>query len=127
MLFRSDYEKLSSKEQWPKWQRATLGTAFEHKVEQVLDPNYSAEPNDRDEVELFANQQRFMCLVFTKYLTEGKAVDILRNYSNPKDSNFGDAQAVCSDLCDCFEGGAQARVHAASLETQLTAVRLNKH
>jgi hypothetical protein len=122
----SDYDKLSSKEQWPKWQRATLGTAFEHKVEQVLDPQYTPDPSDLDEVELFANQQRFMYSVFTKCLTEGKAVDILRNYSNPKDTNFGDAQAIYSDLCDYFEGGAQARVSAASLETQLTTIRLNR-
>ena len=96
----SDHDKLSSKEQWPKWQRATLGTAFEHKVEQVLDPQCVPDPSDPDEVELFANQQRFMCSVFTKCLVEGKAVDILRNYSNPKESNFGDAQAIYSDLCE---------------------------
>jgi len=55
----------------------------------------------------------------------GRQLTFLRNYSNPKESNFGDAQATYSDLCDYFEGGAQARVSAASLETQLTTIRLN--
>ena len=123
----SDYEKFSNKEQWSKWQRATLGTAYEHKCEQVLDPTYTPDPSDADEVALFANKQRFMYSVFSKVLTEGKAADILRNYSNPTDkTKFGDAQAIYSDLCDHFDGGAQARVSAQTLEVQLTTMRLNK-
>jgi len=101
--------------------------SYEHKCEQVLDPSYVPDPTDGDAVHLFKSQQRFMYSVFTKVLTEGKAVDILRNYSNPRSTTFGDAQLIYSDLCDHFDGGAQARVSAASLETELTNLRLNKN
>ena len=116
----SDYEKFSNKEHWHKWQRSTLGAAFEHKVEDVLDPSFVPDPSDPDAALLFENQQRFMYSVFTKCLTEGKAVDILRNYSDPKKANFGDAQAIYSDLCDPYEGGAQARVSCVSRVAALT-------
>ena len=124
----SDYEKFSNKDQWRKWQRTTLGTACEHKVEQVLDSTYVPDPNDPDACALFASQQRFMYSVFTKVLTEGKAADILRNYSDPADkTKFGDAQSIYSELCDHFEGGAQARVSAKTLETELTNTRLRSN
>ena len=123
----SDYDKFSSKEQWSKWQRSLIGTAAEHKVIKVLDPSCTPDPNDKDAVSLFKRQQEFMYSVFTKVLQEGKAVDILRNYSDPQKANFGDAQAIYSDLRDHFEAGAIARVSAAALDTQLTNLRLNKH
>jgi hypothetical protein len=122
----SDYEKFTNKESWNKWQRATMGMAVEHKVDNVLNPNFVPDPNDDDAVKLFEYQQRFMYSVFCKVLQEGKASDILREYSDPKKSNFGDAQSIYADLCDHFEGGAQARVSAASLETTLTTIRLNR-
>jgi hypothetical protein len=34
-----DYEKLTNKDQWHRWQRNLMGTAFEHKCENVLDPS----------------------------------------------------------------------------------------
>ena len=104
-----------------------MGTAYEHKCEDVLDPTYVPDPSDPDAVALFANQQRFMYSVFSKVLQEPKAADILRTYSNPRDrTKFGDAQKIYADLVYHFEGGARARVSAASLEEKLTTMRLNK-
>jgi hypothetical protein len=123
----SDYGKFTSHEQWSKWHRALMGSAFEHKCEQVLDPTYAPDPNDVDECELFKSQQRFMYLVFSKTLMEGKLADILCKYSDPCDkTKFGDAQKIYADLCDFFEGGAMTRVSAATLESKLTNMRLNK-
>ena len=39
---------------------------------------------------------------------------------------FGDAQKICVNLCDFCEGGAMTRVSAATLESQLTNMHLNK-
>ena len=123
----SDYPKLASREQWPKWHRALLGNAMEHKCEQVLNTSYVPDPTDMDEVELFKCQQRFMFSVFSKTLTEGKATDILREYSDPKvPQKFGDAQRIYADLVDFYEGTAMTRVSAASIDTKLTTLRLNK-
>ena len=123
----SDYSKFQNREQWSKWHRALMGSAYEHKCENVLDPTYVPDPNDPDECELFSSQQRFMYSVFSKTLVEGKAADILREYSDPRDkSKFGDAQKIYVDLCDFFEGGAMTRVSAATLESRLTNIRLNK-
>ena len=49
----SDYGKLQNREQWSKWHRALMGNAYEHKCEQVLDPGYTPNPSDPDEVALF--------------------------------------------------------------------------
>ena len=49
----SDYGKLQNREQWSKWHRALMGNAYEHKCEQVLDPSYTPNPSDPDEVALF--------------------------------------------------------------------------
>ena len=122
----ADYEKFSNREHWSKWQRSTIGTAYEHKCENILDPKFTPDPHDEDAVQLFASQQRFMYSVFSKVLIEAKSAQILREYSTLGKPNFGDAQSLYSDLCDHFEGGAQARVSAASLETQLTMLRLNR-
>ena len=93
-----------------------MGNAYEHKCEQVLDPGYTPNPSDPDEVALFESQQRFMYSVFAKTLVEGKAADILREYSDPRDKKkFGDAQKIYADLCDFYEGGAMTRVSAATL------------
>ena len=56
----SDCGKLQNREQWSKWHRALMGNAYEHKCEQVLDPSYTPNPSDPDEVALFESQQRFM-------------------------------------------------------------------
>ena len=122
----SDYSTFSNKEQWSKWNRQLVGQVLDHKCECVLNPNYAPDPNDSDEVSLFDSQQRFMFSVFTKTLTEPKAQDILRKYSNPRQPTFGDAQSVYADLVDHFEGGAVGRVSVNSLETKLTTIRLNK-
>ena len=122
----SDYKAFSDKNQWTKWQRQLLGTAFEHKVERVLDPSFCPDPNDPDDIALFGQQQRFLYSVFCKTLQEGKAADILRGYSNMKSPNFGDAQSIYAELVDHFEAGNVARVSAETLETKLTTMRLNK-
>ena len=79
----SDYGKLQNHDQWSKRHCALMGNAYEHKCEQVLDPSYAPNPNDPDEIALFGLQQQFMYLVFVKTLVEGKATDILREYSDP--------------------------------------------
>ncbi len=122
----SDYSTFSNKEQWSKWNRQMIGQAFDHKCETILNPQYVPDPNDPDAMALFDSQQRFMYSVFSKVLTESKAADILRKYSNPKDTNFGDAQSIYADLLDHYEGGAQGRATISSIETKLTTVRLNK-
>ena len=81
----SEYGKLQNRKQWSKWHCALMGNAYEHKCEQVLDPSYAPNPNDPDKTVLFGLQQRFMYLVFVKTLVEGKAADILREYSDPQD------------------------------------------
>jgi hypothetical protein len=90
-----------------------------------LDPSYVPDPLDTDECKLFDLQQRWMYSVFTKVLVEGCASDILRNYSIPGSSDFGDAQQVYSNLLDHFEDGNMACVSAQALEQQLTSMRLN--
>ena len=122
----ADYPKFSNREGWKKWNRSLIGTAYEHKCENVLKPGFLPDVTDPDACELFANQQRFMYSVFTKCLTEPKATDILRTYSNPSNADFGDAQRIYTDLVDYFEGGAQARVSALELEEKLTGMRLNR-
>jgi hypothetical protein len=121
----SDYKKLTNKDQWHRWQRNLMGTAFEHKCENVLDPSYVPNPLDTDECELFDLQQHWMYSVFTKVLIEGHASDILCNYSKSGSQNFGDAQQVYSDLLDHFEDGNMACVSAQALEQQLTLMHLN--
>ena len=97
-----------------------MGSAYEHKCEQVLDPSYMPDPNDPDEVALFESQQQFMYSVFAKTLVEGKAADILCECSDPRDKmKFGDTQKIYADLCDFYEGGAMTRVSAAALESRL--------
>ena len=121
-----DYSTFSNKEQWSKWSRQLIGQAYDHKCEVILNPDHVPDPNDQDAVALFDSQQRFMFSVFTKHLTEPKAQDILRKYSNPKSSNFGDAQSIYAELVDHYEGGATGRVSVNSIETKLTTIRLNK-
>ena len=53
----SDYHTLSDKEGWAKWQRQLIGTAFEHKCEQVLDATHNPDPHDPDDVALFESKQ----------------------------------------------------------------------
>ena len=121
----SDYNVLSNKEGWAKWQRQFIGTARDHKCENVLDPRYV--PTTQEEVDLFDVQQRFMYSVFTKVLTEPSAVDILRKYANPTDrTRFGDAQSIYQEIVDHFEGGAIQRVTIISIDTKLTNMRLNR-
>ena len=68
-----------------------------------------------------------MCSVFVKTLVEGKATDILREYSDPQDkTKFGDAQKIYANLCDFYKGGAMTHVSAATLESRLTNMWLNK-
>ena len=68
-----------------------------------------------------------MYSVFAKTLVEGKAANILRECSDPRDkTKFGDAQKICADLCDIYKGGAMTRVSAATLESRLMNMRLNK-
>ena len=72
-----------------------MGNACEHKCEQVLDLSYLPNPNDPDKIALFGLQQQFMCSVFVKTLAEGKAANILDEYSDPQDkTKFGDAQKI---------------------------------
>ena len=54
----SDYPTLNNKEQFPKWQRQLVGTALDHKCENVLDHKYYA--NTVEQKQLFDRQQRFM-------------------------------------------------------------------
>ena len=59
-----------------------------------------------------------MCSVFAKTLVEGKAADVLRECSDPRDkTKFGDAQKICANLCDFCKGGAVTRVSTAALES----------
>ena len=121
-----DYTTFSNKEQWSKWSRQLIGQAYDHKCENILDATFVPDPNDADAVALFDSQQRFMFSVFSKALTEPKAQDILRKYTNPKSADFGDAQSIYADLVDYYEGGAQGRVSVTQLEVKLTVLRLNK-
>ena len=91
----------------------------------ILDPNLN--PSNPDEIALFELQQQFIYSVFPKTLVEGKAANILCEYSDPQDkAKFGDAQKIYADLCNFCKGGAMTHVSAAMLESCLTNVRLNK-
>ena len=62
----SNYRKFQNCEQWSKWHCALMGSVYEHKCEQVLDPSNALNPNDPDKVALFELQQRFMHSIFRK-------------------------------------------------------------
>ena len=79
-----------------------------------------------DEVALFKSQQRFMYSVFSKVLTEPSAVDILRKYSDPKEPDFGDAQAIYVNLCNHYKSGALQQVTVHAIKDKLVMLRLNK-
>ena len=84
-------------------------------------------PSNPDEIALFELQQQFIYSVFPKTLVEGKAANILCEYSDPQDkAKFGDAQKIYADLWNFCKGGAMTHVSAAMLESCLTNVRLNK-
>ena len=118
--YSSNYGKFQNCEQWSKWHCALMGNAYEHKCEQVLDPSYVPNPNDSDKIALFGSQQRFMHSVFAKMLVEGKAANILCEYSDPRDkTKFGDAQRIYANLCNFYKGSAMTRISAATLESQL--------
>ena len=104
-----------------------MGNACEHKCEQVLDPSHVPNPNDPDEITVFGSQQQFVHSIFVKTLVEGKAADILRECSDPRDrTKFGDAQKMCTNLCNFHKGSAMTWMSAATLESHLTNMRPNK-
>ena len=72
----SDCAKLQNREQWSKWHCALMGSGYEHKCEQVLDPSYVPNPSNPEKIVSFELQQQFMCSVFAKTLVEGKAANI---------------------------------------------------
>ena len=76
----SDCGKCQNRKQWSKWHCTLMGSAHEHKCEQVLDPSYAPNPNDPDKIPLFEVQQQFMYSIFVKTLVEGKAANILHEY-----------------------------------------------
>ena len=123
----SDYGKPQNHKQWSKWHHALMGNANEYKCEQVLDPSYTPNPDNPNKIALFGLQQQFMYSVFAKTLVEGKAADILREYLDPQDrTKFGDAQKIYANLCNFYKGGAMTRVSAATLESRLANMWLNK-
>ena len=66
----SDCNTFSNKEGWVKCQHQFIGTAFEHKCEQVLDATHSPDPSAPDDVASFESKQRFTCSAFCKTPTE---------------------------------------------------------
>ena len=66
-----------------------------------------------------------MCSVLTKTLLKGKAANILRECSNPTKPAFGDAQAICVDLVNHFEDGANARMGTCGIEKKSLMAHLN--
>ena len=104
-----------------------MGKAYEHKCKQVLDPSCVPNPNNPDEIVLFGLQQRFMYSIFAKTMVEGKAADVLCEYSDPREKmKFGDAQKVYANLCNFCKGGAMTCMSAATLESCLTSMRLSE-
>ena len=84
-------------------------------------------PSNPDEIALFELQQQFIYSVFPKTLVEGKAANILCEYSDPQDkAKFGDAQKIYADLCNFYEGGAMTCMSAAALDSCFTSIHLNK-
>ena len=95
-----------------------MGSAYEHKFEEVLDSSNAPNPSNPNEVALFKSQQQFMCSIFAKMLIEGKASNILCEYLDPQDkTKFGNAQKIYADLCDFYKGGAMTCVSVAVLES----------
>ena len=46
----SNCRKFQNHEQWLKWHCTLMGSAYEHKCEQVLDPTHVPNPNVPDEI-----------------------------------------------------------------------------
>ena len=104
-----------------------MRNVHEHKCEQVLDPSYAPNPDDPNEIALIELQQQFVCSVFAETLVEGKTVNVLCEFLDPRDKmKFGDAQKICTDLCNFCEGCYMTCVSAAMLESCLKNVCLNK-
>ena len=114
----SDCGKFQNCEQWSKWHHALMGSACEHNCEQVLEPSYVPNPRDPDKIAPFKLQQQFMHSVFAKTLVEGEAANVLCEHLDPRDeTEFGDAQKICTNLCNFHRGSAIPCVNTAALES----------
>ena len=120
----SDYQVFRDRKHWGKFQRSLIAIGNDHGIENVLDPAYR--PGTAEEIDLFDSVKKFAFSVFSHVLQEPTSVRILRKYSTPGSTDFGDSQKLYDDLVKAMTTGASGKSTLKKVEGDLVKARLNK-
>ena len=114
----ADYKPLSDDTKWQTWNRHLHSVAMTHGTEKVLDPEYK--PVSNEDIELFAEQKKFMYTVFDRTLHTAKSLKFVRQHE--KDKN---AQALYEELVDAYQKGTTGHLNVDKKEDELKAMVLD--
>ena len=102
---------------WDNWNRCTIAQARAQDIAEVLDHTYI--PSTQEDIDLFAEKQKFFYAVFEKTLLTDKGKALVRRYQHSYD-----AQLVYKELSDYYLSSTKATMNASSMLSYITSSHL---
>jgi hypothetical protein len=102
-----------------------LATSAAHGISDVFNPKYA--PTSASDEAKFKMAQMFAFSVLTAQIQEPSAQAIVRKYSIPGTTEYGNAQRLYEDLVSKFEGGVAASLMAQQIETAIMGMKLTNN
>ena len=89
-----DVKPLKEPKQWNTWQRTFLSIAHAYDFKDATNISYVPDPVDTDACTVFELQKNYTFGILVTTIKESSAFPIVRKYSDPNATHYGDAQLL---------------------------------
>ena len=104
-----ELKPLKEARQWNTWQQTFLSVAHAYDFKDITDITYVPDGLDIDACTVFDLQQKHAFGLLVSNVKESSVLPIIRKYSDPNATNYGDAQLLYDDLVSHFTKGLSGR------------------
>ena len=120
-----ELKPLKEARQWNTWQRTFLSMAHAYDFKDITDITYVPDGLDIDACTVFELQQKHAFGLLVSNVKESSVLPIIRKYSDPNATNYGDAQLLYDDLVSHFTKGLSGRQRLEIIEREIDDLHLD--
>ena len=120
-----DVKPLKEPKQWNTWQRTFLSIAHAYDFKDVTNISYAPDPVDTDACTVFELQKKYAFGILVTMIKESSALPVMRKYSDPNATHYGDAQLLYDDLVTHYTKGLTGSQRLEIIERELDEHCLN--
>ena len=114
---------LKEAKQWNAWNQSFLSIAHTYDFKDVTDLSYVPDASDTAACSFFEAQQKHAFRILVSNIKESSALPVLCKYSDPRVTEYSNAQLLYTDLVAHFTQGLTGKQHFELIKIKLDEIK----